>query len=108
MESETGRVEAFVLFRDVGVAWEISFLAVAPELRGQGRMRTLLLLLQERLQERLRETPRQQPQGLAIWLEVHEANGPALNLYAKVGFREVGRRPRYYSDGGAAILFSYG
>jgi ribosomal-protein-alanine N-acetyltransferase len=104
MESETGRLEAFVLFRDVGVAWEISFLAVAPELRGQGRMRTLLLLLQERL----RETPCQQPQGLAIWLEVHEANGPALNLYAKVGFREVGRRPRYYSDGGAAILFSYG
>ena len=41
-----------------------------------------------------------------VWLEVHEKNLPARALYQKLGFQEIGRRPRYYLDGGAAIVCS--
>jgi ribosomal-protein-alanine N-acetyltransferase len=33
-----------------------------------------------------------------VTLEVRVSNDAALALYAKYGFQEVGRRPRYYSD----------
>jgi ribosomal-protein-alanine N-acetyltransferase len=32
----------------------------------------------------------------ALFLEVREGNAPARALYARHGFRQVGRRPRYY------------
>lgn len=39
-----------------------------------------------------------------LFLEVAEDNGAALRLYRRLGFREVGRRPRYYQrTGGPAI-----
>ena len=39
----------------------------------------------------------------AVFLEVDEQNQPAIRLYARAGFREVGRRPNYYpADGGTA------
>jgi ribosomal-protein-alanine N-acetyltransferase len=31
-------------------------------------------------------------------LEVRPSNLPAISLYRKTGFREVGRRPGYYDD----------
>ncbi len=37
-------------------------------------------------------------------LEVKASNHGALSLYSKLGFDEVGRRPRYYSDGEDALL----
>jgi ribosomal-protein-alanine N-acetyltransferase len=33
-----------------------------------------------------------------VTLEVRVSNEPAIALYRKYGFQEVGRRPRYYSD----------
>ena len=32
------------------------------------------------------------------WLEVRPSNLAALALYESFGFKEVGRRPRYYDD----------
>ena len=32
------------------------------------------------------------------WLEVRPSNTPARALYESFGFKEVGRRPRYYDD----------
>ena len=36
----------------------------------------------------------------SIWLEVRPSNGSAMSLYDKLGFEEIGRRKRYYSDTG--------
>ena len=32
----------------------------------------------------------------AVFLEVDEYNQPAIKLYERAGFHEVGRRPNYY------------
>jgi ribosomal-protein-alanine N-acetyltransferase len=39
-------------------------------------------------------------------LEVRESNRPALALYRKFGFEALGRRPRYYGDEAALILWT--
>jgi len=33
-----------------------------------------------------------------IWLEVRVSNAPAIALYRRLGFRETGRRARYYTQ----------
>jgi ribosomal-protein-alanine N-acetyltransferase len=33
-----------------------------------------------------------------VWLEVRPSNVPAMALYTKLGFTEVGRRARYYNE----------
>lgn len=42
-----------------------------------------------------------------ITLEVNENNLPAINLYKKFGFTEVGRRKKYYRNGDTAILMTH-
>jgi len=68
--------------------------------------------------QRIGVHPERQRQGLAaallarasqrpatrMLLEVSERNEPALAFYARAGFAEVGRRPRYYRDGAAAVV----
>ena len=39
-----------------------------------------------------------------INLEVNEKNLPALNLYKKFGFIEIGRRKKYYGDLDAILM----
>jgi len=39
-----------------------------------------------------------------LHLEVREGNIPAISLYEKMGFKIVGMREKYYSDGENAIL----
>jgi ribosomal-protein-alanine N-acetyltransferase len=41
-----------------------------------------------------------------LFLEVGEANAPARRLYAGLGFRAVGRRPRYYPGGADALVLA--
>lgn len=38
----------------------------------------------------------------ALFLEVDETNVPALALYRRLGFHQVGKRPGYYQQSGAA------
>jgi ribosomal-protein-alanine N-acetyltransferase len=87
---------SFITFRESADAFEISALATSPKFQRQGAMRSLL--------EAVINAKGQK----AWWLEVHEENQPALLLYKTMGFKEDGRRPRYYPDGGGAVLMSYG
>lgn len=62
-------------------------LAVAPEYRRRGVGEALTAALVKALQAR---------QVTALTLEVRVSNAPAIALYEKMGFAQVGRRPRYY------------
>jgi ribosomal-protein-alanine N-acetyltransferase len=79
----------FILSRIAGDEAEILSVAVASFRRGKGLGRRLLDLNLRRLA------------GLgvrAVFLEVGDDNVPALRLYQRAGFREVGRREGYYRD----------
>ena len=89
------QIKAFVGIIRLPQAWEIPIVATHPRFARQGCMRTLLL-----------EVLEARRQDAEIWLEVHEGNGPARALYEALGFEQVGRRPRYYTDGAAALLLT--
>jgi len=81
----------FIISRRVEDEAEILSVAVARASQGRGLARNLLNLHLRRLA------------GLgarAVFLEVDEHNAPALRLYQRAGFRNVGRRPNYYAGGG--------
>jgi ribosomal-protein-alanine N-acetyltransferase len=86
----------FVLSRIVTDEAEILSVAVAARWRGRGLARRLVDLHLRRLA------------GLgvrSVFLEVEEGNQPALRLYRRAGFRQVGRREGYYQESrGAAAL----
>lgn len=88
-------LSAFVLFRQIDHHREITLLATHPERQRRGDMRFLLTTMLER------RSPQER-----IWLEVHDRNTVALSLYESLGFQSVGRRPKYYRDGGDAILLT--
>lgn len=68
---------------------ELANIAVRPELRGRG--------LGARLLDEVLAAARRR--GVTqLYLEVRDSNDAALRLYERFGFREVGRRRRYYQD----------
>jgi len=91
----------------VGCLWSIleeahiTLLAIAPNYQGQGLGQAMLYQLLFCAWQRQLE-----------WatLEVRISNTPAISLYKKFGFQDVGRRRRYYQDTGedALILWRYG
>jgi len=44
------------------------------------------------------------PPKTSVFLEVERGNFPAINLYIKSGFEEIGIRENYYHTGGDAIV----
>lgn len=74
---------------------DIQTIAVAPERRGSGLGRALMLALIDEARRR------------AVWqvfLEVRADNPVARALYESLGFVEIGLRPRYYRGGIDAVL----
>ncbi len=63
-------------------------IAVDPSYRRQGIARKLV----EHLVSALKESGNYQ-----LTLEVRDSNEPAIGLYLSMGFRQVGRRPKYYT-----------
>ena len=82
-----GAVVGFLLSRIAADEAEILTVAVAPVQRGQGLAEQLLHHHLGRLAAL----------GIVqVFLEVGEDNRPALRLYDRAGFRQVGRRASYY------------
>ena len=76
--------------------WHLMNIAVDPPLRRRGIARALLEQLISRVGA-------EQP----ITLEVRPANGPAIALYERFGFRASGTRPQYYRDTGEDALIMW-
>lgn len=64
-------------------------IAVAPAYRRQGIAEKLISMLIVQLKER---------GSNSLTLEVRASNIPAIGLYQKLGFTQVGRRPNYYRN----------
>jgi [ribosomal protein S18]-alanine N-acetyltransferase len=80
----------FIFSRIAAGEAEILSVAVSQSQRGRGLARSLLNLHLRRLAGLSART---------VFLEVGQDNAPALKLYRKAGFREVGQRPNYYQQG---------
>jgi [ribosomal protein S18]-alanine N-acetyltransferase len=83
-------VLGFILSRLAADEAEILSIAVNASRRGKGLARALLDLHMRRLAGLGTRT---------IFIEVGKDNIPALKLYRRAGFREVGQRPGYYQQG---------
>ena len=94
-----GELVAFVISRRAADEAEILSVTVSAEARGRGHAR---LVLGGHLDELARRGAR------VVHLEVEEGNAPALALYRRLGFEEVGRRPGYYvrPDGSRACALT--
>lgn len=86
---------AMILARVAADEAEILTLATIPALRRQGRGRELLAAAQASAISAGART---------MFLEVSEANDAARGLYAAMGYRQIGRRPRYYGETAALAL----
>lgn len=88
-----GALAGYCSVHIIGDEGHITNIAVLPEYRMRGIGRGLL------------ETLFMQT-GLPYYtLEVRASNNTAINLYAKLGFSSCGRRPRYYGDEDALIMW---
>jgi ribosomal-protein-alanine acetyltransferase len=90
------RIIGFVLSRQVADGeFEVLNTAIAPEFRRRG---VAFALLRSQLE---------QAQG-RWFLEVRPSNSAARNLYKRLGFQEIGRRPGYYENPAEhAIVMSF-
>ena len=90
-----GAPDGFLLARAVAGEAEVLTVAVEPGARRRGIGARLLGAAAEEAARR---------GATALFLEVAEANLAARALYARAGAAEVGRRRRYYPDGGDALV----
>ena len=96
-EGAPGGLAGYAVFRHAADEAELLSLAVAPEARGRGLGRRL----SEDGLARVREAG-----ARVCYLEVRPTNDPAVALYRSLGFRQVGRRRRYYRDGSDALVMA--
>jgi ribosomal-protein-alanine N-acetyltransferase len=85
----------FALLRITADEAELLTLGVLPAMRRRGIARDLL-------EEGIRRA--RALAARSLFLEVGVRNHPARRLYEAGGFREVGRRPRYYANGEDALI----
>lgn len=78
-----------VVVRTAADEAEILTITVSRQARGQGIGRLLMDSVLQRLHA---------DRVASLFLEVDEENAPALALYRRLRFAEVGRRPAYYAD----------
>lgn len=85
----------FAFWRSLGEEAEILSIGVAPKLQRCGAARALLdEIIRMARDEGVRK----------LFLEVDVSNVAASSLYASAGFERIGRRKRYYRNGGDALV----
>ena len=84
-----GEILGYIGSQSVLDAADVMNLAVSPDHRRKGIGEKLIKALTRYLQEN---------GVIALLLEVRVSNAPAISLYEKLGFVQVGRRPRYYKN----------
>lgn len=93
MEQPSGRLAAGIVgwccVSVIAPEAELLKLAVSTRMRRNGYGQEMLAFLEQYLRQRECET---------LFLEVRSENFPALNLYRKNGFFEIGRRCAYYTN----------
>ena len=85
---EDGKVLGYVGSQTVLDETDMMNVAVSAQARRRGIAQALVEALVSRLKQR---------GSHCLTLEVRASNAPAIALYEKLGFRQVGRRPNYYS-----------
>ena len=86
---EADRVLGYVGSQTVLGESDMMNVAVCPESRRRGIAERLIISLIEALKTR---------ESHCLSLEVRASNAPAIGLYQKLGFQQVGRRPSYYRN----------
>ncbi|MCQ2582054.1 MAG: ribosomal protein S18-alanine N-acetyltransferase [Alphaproteobacteria bacterium] len=86
---------AFMVYRCVADECELILIGVAPDYRRTGTATALMTLIEK-------ESKKQSVKK--IFLEVSSTNTPAINLYKKMGYNNIGIRKKYYEDGSDAIV----
>ena len=84
---EDDKVAGYIGSQTVMGETDMMNVAVHPDFRRRGVAEALILRLVEVLKTR---------QSHCLTLEVRASNTPAIRLYEKLGFSQVGKRPGYY------------
>lgn len=84
---EDDKVAGYIGSQTVVGETDMMNVAVHPDFRRRGIAQDLIQSLVEVLKTR---------QSHCLTLEVRASNTPAINLYEKLGFSQVGKRPGYY------------
>lgn len=85
----------FIVWRNVLDESEIITIGVHPDARGAGIAIAMIGIMENEVKK---------VGATKIFLEVSTENTPAIKLYEKCGFVQIGKRKNYYSDGTDAIL----
>lgn len=86
---EEGRVAGYIGSQTCGDETDMMNVAVHPGFRRLGFAETLVNALVEELKA---------VKSHCLTLEVRSSNAPAIALYEKLGFSEIGRRKNYYRN----------
>ncbi len=86
---EEGRVAGYVGSQTVCNETDMMNVAVHPDFRRKGIAEALVSSLVDQLKKM---------NSHCLTLEVRASNVPAISLYEKLGFQEIGRRKNYYRN----------
>lgn|SRR5579872_7224253 len=87
-DETTGQVAGFVVAAGIGPEWELENIVVAEAYQHRG----LGVQLVTRITERARLAG-----AVEIHAEVRESNPALHGFYKRLGFKEIGRRAKYYA-----------
>lgn len=86
---EDGQVVGYIGSQSVLGESDMMNVAVHPDHRRKGVAEALIAALATGLRER---------GNVCLTLEVRASNAPAISMYEKLGFDQIGRRPNYYRN----------